>query len=182
MMPGSAETLPAGFRLTATSGHSRRLPPEGKCSSTHSGNVYFSLAAFNNNTKVMKAAQDQVRSILTVSLVLSDGCSAVLYEALDDSPDDMYLDWFQGQLCPSEGSGLLALRVFFFYISSLPIHTVQLYLSFFSLWSLALASLLFLFYSVISLTFEDVVLHRCKIVVSSPWQLKKREGGGQVIN
>ncbi|XP_037615898.1 liprin-alpha-2 isoform X2 [Sebastes umbrosus] len=47
MMPGSAETLPAGFRLTASSGHSRRLPPE------------------------------------------------VLYEALDDSPDDMYLDWFQ---------------------------------------------------------------------------------------
>ncbi|XP_075886145.1 liprin-alpha-2 isoform X5 [Nelusetta ayraudi] len=47
MMPGSAETLPAGFRLTATSGHSRRLPPE------------------------------------------------VLYEALDDSSDDMYLDWFQ---------------------------------------------------------------------------------------
>ncbi|TNM91627.1 hypothetical protein fugu_020007 [Takifugu bimaculatus] len=30
MMPGSAETLPAGFRLTTTSGHSRRLPPEGK--------------------------------------------------------------------------------------------------------------------------------------------------------
>ncbi|XP_026182205.1 liprin-alpha-2 isoform X11 [Mastacembelus armatus] len=28
MMPGSAERLPAGFRLTATSGHSRRLPPE----------------------------------------------------------------------------------------------------------------------------------------------------------
>ncbi|XP_053718473.1 liprin-alpha-2 isoform X2 [Synchiropus splendidus] len=46
MMPGSAETLPAGFRLTATSGHSRRLPPE------------------------------------------------VLYEALDHSPDQMYLDWF----------------------------------------------------------------------------------------
>lgn len=35
MMPGSAETLPAGFRLTATSGHSRRLPPEGKCLSLH---------------------------------------------------------------------------------------------------------------------------------------------------
>uniref|UniRef100_A0A668AW17 PTPRF interacting protein alpha 2 n=1 Tax=Myripristis murdjan TaxID=586833 RepID=A0A668AW17_9TELE len=30
MMPGSAETLPAGFRLTTTSGHSRRLPPEGR--------------------------------------------------------------------------------------------------------------------------------------------------------
>uniref|UniRef100_A0A8C2D9X2 PTPRF interacting protein alpha 2 n=1 Tax=Cyprinus carpio TaxID=7962 RepID=A0A8C2D9X2_CYPCA len=30
MMPGSAETLPAGFRLTATSAHSRRLPPEGE--------------------------------------------------------------------------------------------------------------------------------------------------------
>ncbi|XP_076152843.1 liprin-alpha-2 [Alosa pseudoharengus] len=28
MMPGSAETLPAGFRLTTTSGHSRRMPPE----------------------------------------------------------------------------------------------------------------------------------------------------------
>ncbi|XP_073694975.1 liprin-alpha-2 isoform X2 [Garra rufa] len=28
MMPGSAETLPAGFRLTTTSAHSRRLPPE----------------------------------------------------------------------------------------------------------------------------------------------------------
>uniref|UniRef100_A0A3Q3VJN9 SAM domain-containing protein n=1 Tax=Mola mola TaxID=94237 RepID=A0A3Q3VJN9_MOLML len=35
MMPGSAETLPAGFRLTATSGHSRRLPPEGRCPSLH---------------------------------------------------------------------------------------------------------------------------------------------------
>ncbi|XP_077400773.1 liprin-alpha-2 isoform X6 [Vanacampus margaritifer] len=46
MMPGSAETLPAGFRLTTTSGHSRRLPPD------------------------------------------------VLYEALDDSADDVYLDWF----------------------------------------------------------------------------------------
>uniref|UniRef100_A0A8C2CL35 SAM domain-containing protein n=1 Tax=Cyprinus carpio TaxID=7962 RepID=A0A8C2CL35_CYPCA len=30
IMPGSAETLPAGFRLTATSAHSRRLPPEGE--------------------------------------------------------------------------------------------------------------------------------------------------------
>ncbi|XP_048864349.1 liprin-alpha-2-like isoform X2 [Brienomyrus brachyistius] len=28
MMPGSAETLPAGFRLTATSGYSRRMPPD----------------------------------------------------------------------------------------------------------------------------------------------------------
>ncbi|XP_063073297.1 liprin-alpha-2 [Engraulis encrasicolus] len=28
MMPGSAETLPAGFRLTTTSGHRSRLPPE----------------------------------------------------------------------------------------------------------------------------------------------------------
>ncbi|KAM4523624.1 LOW QUALITY PROTEIN: liprin-alpha-2 [Fundulus diaphanus] len=46
MMPGSAETLPAGFRLT-TSGHSRRLPPD------------------------------------------------VLFEVVDDSPDDMYLDLFQ---------------------------------------------------------------------------------------
>uniref|UniRef100_A0A8C5DQ63 SAM domain-containing protein n=1 Tax=Gouania willdenowi TaxID=441366 RepID=A0A8C5DQ63_GOUWI len=35
MMPGSAETLPAGFRLTATSGHSRRLPPEGEPLSLH---------------------------------------------------------------------------------------------------------------------------------------------------
>lgn len=35
MMPGSAETLPAGFRLTATSGHSRRLPPEGESLHLH---------------------------------------------------------------------------------------------------------------------------------------------------
>lgn len=35
-----------------------------------------------------------------MSLVLSGGCRAVLYEALDDSSDDMYLDWFQGQLFP----------------------------------------------------------------------------------
>lgn len=35
-----------------------------------------------------------------MSLVFSGGCRAVLYEALDDSSDDMYLDWFQGQLCP----------------------------------------------------------------------------------
>uniref|UniRef100_A0A3Q1EJK7 PTPRF interacting protein alpha 2 n=1 Tax=Acanthochromis polyacanthus TaxID=80966 RepID=A0A3Q1EJK7_9TELE len=39
MMPGSAETLPAGFRLTATSGHSRRLTTPGSrsfCSREHS--------------------------------------------------------------------------------------------------------------------------------------------------
>lgn len=34
---------------------------------------------------------------VSCSLWLCDGCSAVHYEALDDSPDDMYLDWFQGQ-------------------------------------------------------------------------------------
>ncbi|CAG5927412.1 unnamed protein product [Menidia menidia] len=81
MMPGSAETLPAGFRLTTTSGHSRRLPPEAR-SSRREGQLLLLLF---------------VRIILTVSLVLSDsdGCSAVLYEAMDDSPDDMYLDWFQ---------------------------------------------------------------------------------------
>lgn len=44
---------------------------------------------------------------VSCSLRLCDGCSAVLYEALDDSPDDMYLDWFQGQLCPSAGPGLV---------------------------------------------------------------------------
>lgn len=41
-----------------------------------------------------------------MSLVLS-GCSAVLYETLDDSPDDMYLDWFQGRLRLTEGAGLV---------------------------------------------------------------------------
>ncbi|KAJ4925023.1 hypothetical protein JOQ06_003970, partial [Pogonophryne albipinna] len=86
MMPGSAETLPAGFRLTASAGHPRRLPHE------------------------------------------------VLYEALDDSPDDMYLDWFQGQLRPSEGPGLVGpacrfilhnlppLSGCFFYPFSLPLY------------------------------------------------------------
>ncbi|XP_072233989.1 liprin-alpha-2 isoform X2 [Leuresthes tenuis] len=48
MMPGSAETLPAGFRLTTTSGHSRRLPPEGESlPHTHdlhspAGNIFLS--------------------------------------------------------------------------------------------------------------------------------------------
>src|SRR4029434_8016560 len=42
-------------------------------------------------------------SILTVFLLfsLAWGCGcAVLYEVLDDSPDDMNLDWFQGQIYP----------------------------------------------------------------------------------
>lgn len=29
MMPGSSETLPAGFRLTTTSGHSRKMTTDG---------------------------------------------------------------------------------------------------------------------------------------------------------
>uniref|UniRef100_A0A3B3HGD8 PTPRF interacting protein alpha 2 n=1 Tax=Oryzias latipes TaxID=8090 RepID=A0A3B3HGD8_ORYLA len=41
MMPGSAETLPAGFRLTTTSGHSRRLPPEGEIKY-----IYFHILLF----------------------------------------------------------------------------------------------------------------------------------------
>ena len=51
------------------------------------------------------------RHVLTVFLLfpLAWGCrSAVLYEALDDSPDDMYLDWFQGQIykyCIPSGTG-----------------------------------------------------------------------------
>nr|XP_043876603.1 liprin-alpha-2 isoform X2 [Solea senegalensis] len=86
MMPGSAETLPAGFRLTATSGHSRRLPPE------------------------------------------------VLYEAMDGCPDDMYMDWYQGQICSSDGSGpvfALHLLSIFLHKLSLPPTTVPLCLGFF---------------------------------------------------
>ncbi|MGH0181932.1 UNVERIFIED_CONTAM: hypothetical protein FKN15_008178 [Acipenser sinensis] len=49
MMPGSSETLPAGFRLTTTSGQSRNKSSE------------------------------------------------VLFEMLDDSPEDMIMDWSQGQ-------------------------------------------------------------------------------------
>ncbi|MGH0145641.1 UNVERIFIED_CONTAM: hypothetical protein FKN15_009309 [Acipenser sinensis] len=49
MMPGSSETLPAGFRLTTTSGQSRNMSSE------------------------------------------------VLFEMLDDSPEDMIMDWSQGQ-------------------------------------------------------------------------------------
>lgn len=97
MMPGSAETLPAGFRLTTTSGHSRRLPPEGKSPSPRhiAGEKRRRCTCGFKNTPPL-------------FLVLSDGCCAVLYEALDDSPDDMYLDWFQGQPRPHpEGPGLV---------------------------------------------------------------------------
>uniref|UniRef100_A0A668ALG4 PTPRF interacting protein alpha 2 n=1 Tax=Myripristis murdjan TaxID=586833 RepID=A0A668ALG4_9TELE len=47
MMPGSAETLPAGFRLTTTSGHSRRLPPEGHGRSFHGD---FKMSADSSKT------------------------------------------------------------------------------------------------------------------------------------
>lgn len=145
MMPGSAETLPAGFRLTTTSGHSRRLPPEGKCPSLHLISQIWhlyspigwlllqkGLVLFYNTWHFLKTGFQRQRLNPPVALVdqsatperrsccsllccdhvscslwLCDGCSAVLYEALDDSPDDMYLDWFQGQLCPSEGPGLV---------------------------------------------------------------------------
>lgn len=98
-MPGSAETLPAGFRLTTTSGHSRRLPPEGKSPFPPR------LASPARNGAV---APVDLKTRPPLFLVLSDGCCAVLYEALDDSPDDMYLDWFQGQPRPRpEGPGLV---------------------------------------------------------------------------
>lgn len=89
MMPGSAETLPAGFRLTTTSGHSRRLPPEGK-------------SPFPRRIAREKRRRCSCgfKNTPPLFLVLSGGCCAVLYEALDDSPDDMYLDWFQGQPRP----------------------------------------------------------------------------------
>lgn len=70
MMPGSAETLPAGFRLTATSGHSRRLPPDGK--------------------PAVSAPPISPRIRPNLSFLFSSGRSAVLNEALDD----VYLDWF----------------------------------------------------------------------------------------
>ncbi|KPP61596.1 hypothetical protein Z043_120284, partial [Scleropages formosus] len=73
MMPGSAETLPAGFRLTTTSGHSRRMVPEA--------------------SSLCPRLSDR----LFVVLSNLDRCTVVLYEVLDNSPDDMYLDWFQGQ-------------------------------------------------------------------------------------
>uniref|UniRef100_H2UX54 PTPRF interacting protein alpha 2 n=1 Tax=Takifugu rubripes TaxID=31033 RepID=H2UX54_TAKRU len=97
MMPGSAETLPAGFRLTTTSGHSRRLPPEGKSPSPRG------IAR-----EKRRRCTCGFKNTPPLFLVLSGGCCAVLYEALDDSPDDMYLDWFQGQPRPHpEGPGLV---------------------------------------------------------------------------
>uniref|UniRef100_A0A7N6FC78 SAM domain-containing protein n=1 Tax=Anabas testudineus TaxID=64144 RepID=A0A7N6FC78_ANATE len=53
MMPGSAETLPAGFRLTATSGHSRRLPPEGEVLLLHpscTDQTHTGVFLFTQNT------------------------------------------------------------------------------------------------------------------------------------
>lgn len=118
-----------------------------------------------------------VRNILTVSLVLSDGCSAVLYEALDDSPDDMYLDWFQGQLCLSEEDGLVG-PVWIIILNILPSRDLcqppSRCLLFF-----VVPHPLFSFCN--SLIFvipnsKGVVLQWCKIVFLSPW-LKRTEGG-----
>uniref|UniRef100_A0A3B4ZRN4 PTPRF interacting protein alpha 2 n=1 Tax=Stegastes partitus TaxID=144197 RepID=A0A3B4ZRN4_9TELE len=55
MMPGSAETLPAGFRLTATSGHSRRLPPEGKSLPLHFNSAlqFFSFSLTKQSTGLL---------------------------------------------------------------------------------------------------------------------------------
>lgn len=97
--------------------------------------------------------------VVTISLVLFGGCSAVLYEALDDSPDDMYLDWFQGQLCPSDGPGLVG-PVCIIDLHILPPNSHGLrpnlcHLSF-SLWSLAS-----IFLSVSLLNLSDFQLQGC---------------------
>lgn len=67
-MPGSAETLPAGFRLTATSGHSRRLPPEGK-RPLRRGDAHDRRRGFQTATPVsrsLRAAQSCTRRRTTV--------------------------------------------------------------------------------------------------------------------
>ncbi len=93
--------------------------------------------------------------LVSCSLWLCDGCSAVLYEALDDSPDDMYLDWFQGQLCPSEGPGLVGPACILTLHILPPLHMVSanhcpaVSLLFFVVSPLPLS--LFLYYSWISL-------------------------------
>lgn len=106
-----------------------------------------------------------------MSLVLSDGCSVVLYEALDDSPDDMYLDWFQGQLCPYEGPGLVGPSCIIILHILPPLHMVSanhcpaVPLLFFVVSHPHLS--LSLCYSSVSLksNSKGVVLQSCKIVV-----------------
>uniref|UniRef100_A0A670YP18 PTPRF interacting protein alpha 2 n=1 Tax=Pseudonaja textilis TaxID=8673 RepID=A0A670YP18_PSETE len=44
MMPGSSETLPAGFRLTTTSGQSRKMATDGKPINTYFQNEYSNFA------------------------------------------------------------------------------------------------------------------------------------------
>ncbi|KAA8580301.1 hypothetical protein FQN60_005836 [Etheostoma spectabile] len=80
MMPGSAETLPAGFRLTATSGHSRRLPPEGKCLSLHlnssTGRFYKATVNPTCCTAHLSAGVAAPCCVVTLSLVPSDSVMA----------------------------------------------------------------------------------------------------------
>lgn len=53
MMPGSSETLPAGFRLTTTSGQSRKMATDGKpintCFQNECSNFAWLLVTFNVN-------------------------------------------------------------------------------------------------------------------------------------
>lgn len=44
MMPGSSETLPAGFRLTTTSGQSRKMATDGKPVNTYFQNERSNFA------------------------------------------------------------------------------------------------------------------------------------------
>ncbi|XP_017158294.1 liprin-alpha-2 isoform X5 [Poecilia reticulata] len=82
MMPGSAETLPAGFRLTATSGHSRRLPPDGKSHRFPSAGLTWPIdcceSGYLSEAAEFKAAATHLRRSLSccfVRSVLTVSCS-----------------------------------------------------------------------------------------------------------
>lgn len=173
-MPGSAETLPAGFRLTATSGHSRRLPPEGKCTSFLTHDTFtFLKPGFQTKHRLCLPVEQGDESISPGSRSSCPCCvwgafwlcllfSLTLWRLLC-SPlwGAGWQSWRHVFGLVSRSAhlkvlGLLALRVLILlfvvlvYIYSLLFTwslptTVLLYLSF-SLWSLTLASL-FSFYN-----------------------------------
>lgn len=96
-MPGSAETLPAGFRLTTTSGHSRRMPPEGGCGEDRgaiSATQSCIIQAVSNRAQIssssvmgtitLKLLQHSVKSVLDILILTANfhGAGSAAYSRL----------------------------------------------------------------------------------------------------
>lgn len=96
-MPGSAETLPAGFRLTA-SGHPRRLPPEGEPLISDSPSSGF-MSAGRSGSQLLPRWIKQLS--VTMSLALQSSM-----RRWTTVPTTCIWIGFKVSYNPTEGSGL----------------------------------------------------------------------------